>query len=123
MKKNFQINNRPELKEYRKNLRNNGTTAESFLWNYLKAKQLDGRKFRRQFSVGNYILDFYCPAEKLCIELDGAGHFTDAGLKYDEERTEYLNSLGIKVIRFENITVFEHTESVLEDIKSNFNLE
>jgi very-short-patch-repair endonuclease len=121
--KNNQINNRTELKEYRKNLRNNGTTAEAFLWNYLKAKQLNGRKFRRQFSVGNYILDFYCPAEKLCVELDGADHFTDEGFLYDEERTNYLNSLGIKVIRFENKTVFDHTENVLEEIKRGFERE
>ncbi|HET8858764.1 endonuclease domain-containing protein [Marivirga sp.] len=118
--KNYQIHNRPELKEYRKRLRNNGTPAEAFLWNYLKAKQLKGRKFRRQFSVGNYILDFYCPAEKLCIELDGADHFTSAGYQNDEERTNYLNHLGIKVIRFENKTVFDATESVLETIVSNF---
>ena len=90
------------------------------MWNYLKGKQLEGRKFRRQFSVGNYILDFYCPAEKLCIELDGAGHFTSAGYEYDEERTGYLNRLGITVIRFENKTVFDATENVLESIMSNF---
>jgi very-short-patch-repair endonuclease len=118
--KNYQINNRPELKENRKRLRNNGTPAEAFLWNYLKGKQLKSRKFRRQFSVGSYILDFYCPAEKLCIELDGADHFTSAGFEYDKERTEYLNTMGITVIRFENDTVFESIENVLEDIMSNF---
>jgi very-short-patch-repair endonuclease len=118
--KNFQINNRPELKENRKRLRNNATSAEAFLWNYLRNKQLAGRKFRRQFSVDNYILDFYCPSEKLCIELDGADHFTSAGFEYDQERTDILKSLGIKVIRFENKTVFDHTEQVLETIKSNF---
>jgi very-short-patch-repair endonuclease len=118
--KNYQTNNRPELKENRKALRNNGTSAEAFLWNYLKGKQLKGRKFRRQFSVGNYILDFYCPAEKLCIELDGADHFTSAGYEYDEERTAYLNHLGITVIRFENKTVFDATENVLETVVSYF---
>jgi len=118
--KNYQTNNRPELKENRKALRNNSTSAEAFLWNFLKGKQLKGRKFSRQFSVGNYILDFYCPAEKLCIELDGADHFTSAGYEYDEERTAYLNKLGITVIRFENNTVFEATESVLETIVNNF---
>jgi very-short-patch-repair endonuclease len=118
--KNFQINNRPELKENRRQLRNNSTPAEAFLWNYLKNKQLAGRKFRRQFSVENYILDFYCPSEKLCIELDGADHFTSAGFEYDQERTAFLNNLGIKVIRFENKTVFDATEYVLETIMSNF---
>ena len=115
-----QINNRPELKENRKTLRCNLTGAEATLWKYLKRKQLDGRKFRRQFSVENYILDFYCPSEKLAVELDGAGHFTSAGFDYDEERTKVLNSHGINVIRFENKQVFEALENVLEEIKSNF---
>lgn len=114
------INNRPELKAYRKALRNNGTPAEAYLWVFLKNKQLEGKKFRRQFSVGNYILDFYCPSEKLCVELDGAGHFTNTGYEYDQERTTFLSSQGIKVIRFENKTVFDHTDHVLESIRSNF---
>jgi hypothetical protein len=74
-----QINNRKELEPYRKALRNNSTSAEIFLWDFLKNKKLAGRKFRRQHSVGNYILDFYCPDEKLAIEL---------GIKYgSSERT------------------------------------
>ncbi|MCH2232189.1 MAG: DUF559 domain-containing protein [Crocinitomicaceae bacterium] len=56
-----QNNNKPELKEKRKELRNNATSAERLLWQALKGKQLQGRKFRRQFSVHNYIMDFYCP--------------------------------------------------------------
>lgn len=115
-----QINNRTELKQSRKSLRNNATAAEATLWKFLKGKQLEGRKFRRQHSVDNYILDFYCPAEKLAIELDGDDHYTDAGLEYDDERTKVLNTHGIKVIRFENCEVFEALEAVLEEIKSNF---
>ena len=115
-----QINNKPALKENRKRLRKNLTSAEATLWKFLKAKQLEGRKFRRQFSVENYILDFYCPAEKLAIELDGAGHFTSAGHDYDKKRTKFLGSHGIKVIRFENVKVFKALESVLEEIKNNF---
>ena len=115
-----QINNRPELREFRKDLRNNSTSAEATLWLSLKRKQLDGRKFRRQFSVENYIIDFYCPSEKLAIELDGAGHFTSSGAEYDEERTKVLNTHGINVIRFENVEVFERLESVIDDIKGNF---
>ncbi|WP_255518216.1 endonuclease domain-containing protein [Fulvivirga sp. M361] len=65
--------NKPELKKFRKELRNNGTSAEATLWTMLKNKQLEGRKFRRQYSVGYYILDFYCTSERLAIELDGAG--------------------------------------------------
>lgn len=115
-----QIHNRKQLEPYRKDLRNNLTSAEATLWRELQRKQLDGRKFRRQHSVGSYILDFYCPSEKLCVELDGAGHFTEQGIKYDKERTEYLNSLNIRVIRFENIEVFERMEEVLIEIKRNF---
>jgi len=115
-----QIHNRKGLEPYRKKLRNNPTSAEATLWCELQRKQLDGRKFRRQHSVGSYILDFYCPLEKLCVELDGAGHFTEEGIAYDKERTEYLNSLNIRVIRFKNIDVFERMEKVLSEIKSNF---
>jgi very-short-patch-repair endonuclease len=120
MSRERQINNRPEFKDFRKKLRNNMTSAEVSLWILIKGKQLEGRKFRRQFSVEKYVLDFYCHAEKLAIELDGAGHFTEAGLEYDQKRTAFLNSQGIKVIRFENKEIFESTVNVLEVIKSNF---
>jgi very-short-patch-repair endonuclease len=115
-----QINNRPILKKFRKDLRNNLTSAEATLWKFLKGKQLEGRKFRRQFSVENYILDFYCPSEQLAIELDGAHHLTAAGQEYDTERTKVLNSHGITVIRFENKEVFEALEAVLNKIKGSF---
>ena len=64
-----QLHNKPILKERRKSLRNNATKAEKLLWKILKSSMLDGRKFRRQHSIGNYIVDFYCPAEKI-----GAGN-------------------------------------------------
>jgi very-short-patch-repair endonuclease len=115
-----QIHNRKILEPYRKELRNNLTFAEATLWLHLQRKQLDGRKFRRQHSVGSYILDFYCPSEKLCVELDGAGHFTEKGIKYDKVRTEYLNSLNIRVVRFENRDVLERMEEVLNEIRNNF---
>jgi very-short-patch-repair endonuclease len=115
-----QINNRLELKQNRKDLRNNLTPAEAKLWTLLKSKQLGGRKFRRQHSVGNYILDFYCTAEKLAIELDGAHHFTEDGMKYDEVRTAYLNSVGIRVVRFENRLVFDDPEFVLREVERYF---
>jgi len=120
MKDCEQIHNRKELERFRKDLRNNSTSAEITLWKCLQKSQLEGRKFRRQHSVGNYILDFYCPAEKLCIELDGAYHFSEEGMAYDEVRTLYLNSLNIQVVRFENKEVFEDVEGVLEKIKAFF---
>ena len=115
-----QINNRKYLTPFRKSLRNNLTPAEAFLWTLLKNSQLDNRKFRRQHSVGNYILDFYCPSERLAIELDGEFHFTPEGIEYDKTRTEYINGLNINVIRFENKLVFENTDWVLMEIKNNF---
>ena len=94
------IHNRNILKQRRKQLRNSLTPAEAKLWSLIKDSQLENRKFRRQHSVGPYVLDFYCPSEKLCIEMDGAGHFTDGGYEYDGERTEYLRNRNIKVVRF-----------------------
>lgn len=113
--------NKKYLKEKRKHLQNNGTSAEATLWRLLSNKKLEGRKFRRQHSVENYILDFYCPSEKLAIELDGARHFTELGLKEDESRDKQLQRLGIRVLRFENEDVFKATNAVLEKIVSYFN--
>src|SRR5688572_30101241 len=115
-----EIHNRKEFEQFRKDLRNNSTSAEATLWNYLKGKQL-GKKFRRQHSVGNYILDFYCATERIAIELDGQKHFTEEGMMYDAKRTKYLNELNIKVIRFENVRVFEDINKVLEEIRAVFN--
>jgi very-short-patch-repair endonuclease len=115
-----EIHNRKELEHFRKSLRNNLTSAEATLWKYLKGKQL-GKKFRRQHSVDNYIIDFYCATERIAIELDGEQHFTEEGMKYDAERTAYLNSLNIKVFRFENVRVFEDLQNVLAEIKACFN--
>ncbi len=115
-----QLNNLNYLKNKRKTLRKNSTPAEASLWKLLQGSKLDGKKFRRQHSVGNYILDFYCPSQKLAIELDGEGHFTDEGIAKDEERTRFLNECSIKVIRFENKLVFERTEWLLDEIKKNF---
>lgn len=114
------LNNKKFFKEARKELRSNSTPAEKRLWIYLKNSQLEGRKFRRQHSFGNFILDFYCPSEKLAIELDGEIHFNEETFAYDRQRTEILNSYGIEVLRFENRLIFEKLQEVLENIKMNF---
>lgn len=114
------INNLPYLLDYRRALRKRLTPAEAFLWKLLQGHKLNGRKFRRQHSVGNYILDFYFHSEKLALELDGAGHFTEEGMQKDFIRTAYLNECGITVIRFENKLVFDKTEWVLDEIRKNF---
>ncbi len=115
------IFNDPELKERRRELRKNSTPAEIELWKRLKNKALNGRKFRRQYSVGKFIIDFYCPEERLGIELDGSMHFTSENIEYDKNRTDVINYFNIKIIRFENYMIMEDIENVLEVIKRNFN--
>ena len=115
---NKRTHNQLQQKELRRELRTNGTIAEATLWQMLKSRQIEGFKFRRQFGIGPYILDFYCPELRLCIELDGQPHFTPEGYEYDLHRTEYLNRFhGIQVMRFENIDVFCYPENVLSEIR------
>lgn len=111
------LKNKPELKEQRRLLRTYGTAAEATLWGMLKNRQT-GLRWRRQFSVGPYILDFYCPEIKLAIELDGKDHFTDSGLKHDMERSRYLEeNHSIRVLRFENKMVWEQPEIIMSEIR------
>jgi very-short-patch-repair endonuclease len=107
-------------KQQRRELRNNLTSAEASLWTYLQRSQLAGRKFRRQHSVGPYIVDFYCPAEKLVVELDGAGHYDVVCNARDIHRTQYLEAQGLRVLRFENKDFWSHPESVLAAIEAAF---
>ena len=115
--KDYQCCNRHELLDTRRQLRKAGEPAEAVLWKCIKSRQLLGFKFRRQFSVGPYILDFYCPEAKLGIELDGAGHYTMDGAKYDQLRSGYLFSEhNIKILRFENRDLYYNLEGVLNEI-------
>jgi len=113
----------PNLKNLRREMRNNPTDEEYLLWQNLKGKKLEGRKFRRQHSVGRYILDFYCHSERLAIELDGAHHFTDEGKESDRIRDEFLNSEGIKVLRIPNSKVTGAMNEVLKRIINQFGTE
>ena len=114
------IHNKKSLQPYRKKLRGHGTSAEAFLWTYLQQKKLDGRKFRRQHSILNFIVDFYCAEERLVIELDGQVHMNPTAEEKDAARTKKLEEFNIKVIRFENKSVFDNLDWVLEEIKRNF---
>lgn len=109
----FLIND-PSYKIKRRTLRRNQTNSEHKLWQFLKNRQFNGLKFYRQYSIGAYILDFYCPQKLLAIELDGGQHIINE--KYDEERTNFINALGIKVIRFWNHEALQKIEGVLEVI-------
>jgi very-short-patch-repair endonuclease len=91
--KSSNLFNRKGLKSLRSSLRNKSTSAEAALWNILKSRNLDGRKFRRQYSIDNYIVDFCCPSEKLIIELDGVPHGEYCRIQKDEKRDKYIESL------------------------------
>jgi len=94
-------------------LRRNATAAEQQLWQHLRRRQL-GNKFRRQYSVDAYVLDFYAPRAKLAIEVDGDSHFKPQALDYDDQRTVHLNRFGIEVLRFTNRDIFDNIEGVLD---------
>ena len=112
--------NSKTLEPNRKELRNALTPTEAFLWTQLKKEQLSGIKFRRQYSVGPYILDFFCPEARLAVELDGAPHFNVIANEPDAKRDRYLEEQGIVVLRFENRQVFEDLDWVLGVIRKNF---
>lgn len=101
------------MKERRQGLRNNATPEERLLWKQLQGSKL-GFKFIRQFSVDNYVVDFYCPSKRLAIELDGGVH--KKTIKYDEYRTSYLEAFSIKVLRFNNSEVNLDIRSVIKRI-------
>lgn len=117
MNRENQIKNLDYLKNYRRNLRKKLTPAEASLWNILKNKQVYGLKFRRQISIENYIVDFYCAAHKIVIELDGEPHFTVEQANKDLARDKRLNELGYIVLRYENLVVFDHPDFIFDDIK------
>ena len=115
------FSNQPHNKEYRQLLRHDMTPSERMLWKHLSRRQLDGWRFRRQHGYGPYIMDFYCPVLKLCIEVDGEIHQTDYVQEKDEDRTEFLESNGIKVIRFTNDEIKNDLPDVLERIRRYIN--
>ena len=97
-----------------KQLRANSTDTEQHLWYFLRAQRLHGYKFKRQYIIDPYIIDFICIKHKLVIELDGSQHM-DA-VDYDEARTQYLMKKGYQVLRFWNHDVLQNTDNVLQEI-------
>jgi very-short-patch-repair endonuclease len=110
------IFNNSKLTSIRKQLRNHCTQAEMILWSYLRRNQL-GVKFRRQYGVGRYIIDFYCTQLKLGIELDGKIHIRQDVAEYDAERTIFLEAAGITLMRFDNDDVLISILNALTAIK------
>ena len=94
------------------------TDAEKLLWSKIRRKQLKGYQFYRQKTLGNYIVDFYCPQVNLIIELDGGQHYSDKGQAKDKIRDEYMRSIGLKILRFSDREIFENLHGVLERIWS-----
>lgn len=108
--------NLPHLTARRRALRKNLPKAEAILWKRLSKKQLLGLKFRRQYSVDQYIVDFYCPELKLAVEIDGESHIGDADLGYDRRREDHIKEFGITFLRFPSTDVYANLDGVLQAI-------
>ncbi|MFZ6015794.1 MAG: endonuclease domain-containing protein [Patescibacteria group bacterium] len=106
-----------DYKEFRRDLRKNATEAKKLIWPHLQEFRWKGYPIRRQYSIGTYIVDFYCPKARLAIEIDGSIHDTDMQKGYDEERDIWIEADDIKVIRFTNQEVKENLEQVLAIIE------
>ena len=103
----------PILKENSRMLRTGMTDAEQVLWQHIRRKQIQGVQFYRQKPLLAFIVDFYCPAAKLVIELDGSQHFEAEHQAKDQDRDAALAGLGLRVLRFDNRQVLLETEAVL----------
>ena len=108
--------NRSTERDTRRRLRKKMSTAEVRLWSHLMGRQLSGCKFRRQYSVGSFVMDFYAPEIKLGIELDGDSHYQEGARAYDEKRTAFISSFGIEIVRILNADVEDNLDGVLEMI-------
>lgn len=95
------------------------TKAERILWGHLSRKQVNGVKFRRQYGIGRFIVDFYAPSIKLAIEVDGETHFSAAERQYDYERQLWIEAWGVRFLRFTNQAIFDDLERVLDKIRCN----
>jgi len=112
----------PEIFRNAAILRNNMTSPEKLLWEYLKSKPL-GFKFRRQHPISTYILDFYCHKKSISIEIDGNYHHRTEQKEKDLERTAYLESIGIKEMRFDNENVINEIQNVIQKIETALRLD
>ena len=113
--------NRRNATRKRQMLRGSMPDAEVILWSRLKGRQLLGCKFRRQYSVGAFVIDFHSPEIKLGIEVDGESHFQPGAPEYDRNRQGFIESFGIKVVRVLNTDVYENLDGVMEMIAVEIN--
>lgn len=110
--------NQARLTNRRKHLRKHATIAERILWKHVRSKQL-GVKFRRQYSIGGYIVDFFCYELKLIVELDGGIHGTEENILKDRKRESWLRAQGYTILRYTNEQVINTTEHVCTDLKQH----
>ncbi len=108
----YQVENKPLARELRQNM----TDAEHILWKRLRRKQILGVSFYRQKPLACYIVDFYCAAARLVIELDGSQHYTPDTQQHDAIRTQTLEAMGLRVLRFDNRQVLQELATVIEVI-------
>ena len=111
-----EIFNKKEYLKKRQYLRKNMTKTEIFLWSKLKGKQLNGLKFRRQYGIKKYTVDFYCTELKLAIEIDGGVHYYNSRIESDKQRQKDIEALGIKVLRYTSNDIIKNINGVLQDI-------
>lgn len=104
------------LKDKARKLRQSGNLAEALLWRELRGRRILNYQFSRQKPIGNYIVDFYCSKLKLVIEIDGMSH--DWKLDYDTLRTQYIENLGIKILRFKDSEVRKNISNIVSIIES-----
>ena len=102
------------LKKNARELRKNQTKEERLLWNAFLSKY--PMRFRRQYVIGNYIVDFYCHEAKMVVELDGSQHYGFDGMEHDRARSSYLESLGLLILRFSNLDVLRQFDNVCAEI-------
>ena len=105
-----------DIKAHARAMRKRPTEAEKLLWRQLRGKQFNGFKFRRQHPIDRFIVDFYCRAARLVIEVDGSAHDALEAAAYDEARQQFLEKQGLRLLRFSNEQVIKDTESVLQAI-------
>ena len=105
----------PEIVAAAQRMRRNLTPAEQALWQALRGRRLNGLKFRCQHPVGPFVLDFYCPARRLAVEVDGDVH--DEQMAHDEARSDELRDYGYRVIRCRNDEVLDNLDAVLDRIR------
>ncbi|MBI1931278.1 MAG: endonuclease domain-containing protein [Ignavibacteriales bacterium] len=113
--------NKPQLKEIRRKLRRDQTFAEQNMWAQLRNRKFLGLKFKRQYSIDNFIIDFYCPVYKIAIELDGDIHELQDVKLHDEVRQKYLESFGVKFIRITNDDYLGNPNKTFDRLESEIN--